>query len=87
MLNLMGTWFQDVFYKKNVPSEAVGHYLINRDKTERLDKFVKAFPDSRVDEIVSEIEKAVDLIGRNVYLNLILMNLGLRIREYLHPKS
>ncbi len=87
MLNLMGTWFQDVFYRKNLPPELAGRFLINRDKAERLDKFVKAFPHANVEQVLSEIEKAVDLIGRNIYLNLILMNLGLRIRECLHPKQ
>lgn len=90
ILHIMATWFQDAFYAKNLTdrSDMLKSLIVNHDKTERIEKFVRSFPRMDFDLAVSEIEKAVDLISRNVYLNLILINLGLNLRKILfHSKN
>lgn len=89
ILTMLITWFQDVVYMRELGEDKslIDRFLINEDKTERLEKFIKAFPRVRVEEALSEIEKAVDLIGRNIYINLILMNLGLNLRSIVNPSS
>jgi hypothetical protein len=83
ILTIMSTWFQDSFYMnylKETP-DTLDSMLINRDKMERLQKFNRNFPKADADLAVIEIEKAVDLISRNIYLNLVLINLGLNLRK------
>lgn len=83
ILSIMSTWFQDAFYLNHLKDDqAVLHSLVvNHDKLERVEKFIRNFPRANVDLAVTEIEKAVDLISRNIYLNLILINLGLSLRK------
>ncbi len=89
LLTLMMAWFQDIFHMKNMnnQSDKVLVHLVNQDKKERLEKFVRSFPHVDADLAVSEIEKAVDLISRNVYLNLVLINLGLNLKKFIFSKK
>ncbi|MBL7994703.1 hypothetical protein JNM05_04975 [bacterium] len=90
VLNIMATWFQDAFYVNNLRShsELLETLVINHDKIDRVEKFTVNFPSANLDSAVNEIEKAVDLISRNVYLNLILINLGLNLRKIIfHPRN
>lgn len=83
ILSIMSTWFQDSFYISHVKDDSslLNSMLINHDKIERIEKFIRNFPRTNVDLALTEIEKAVDLISRNIYLNLILINLGLNLRK------
>lgn len=83
ILSIMSTWFQDAFYMSHLKEDTVilNLQVINHDKLERIEKFIRNFPHVNVDLAVAEIEKAVDLISRNIYLNLILINLGLNLRK------
>lgn len=83
ILLIMLAWFQDIFYISHLQDhpETLKKSLINHDLTERLEKFVRNFPRTNTETAVFEIEKAVDLISRNVYLNLVLVNLGLNLRH------
>jgi DNA polymerase-3 subunit delta' len=89
MLTLMMAWFQDLFYMKhlNGHSDILNINLINQDRKDRLEKFVRNFPHADVDSALFEIEKAVDLISRNVYLNLVLINLGLNLQKLILSKQ
>lgn len=78
ILNLALTWFEDVLYVQNGLAESV---VVNVDNLDRLNKFLRNFPQTNIEKTISELEKAVDLISRNVYLNLILINLGLSLRR------
>ena len=83
ILSIMSTWFQDAFYMSHLKEDSaiLNSLVINHDKLERIEKFIRNFPRVNVDLAVAEIEKAVDLISRNIYLNLILINLGLNLRK------
>lgn len=83
ILNIMSTWFQDIFYVSHLKTtpETLDLFVINQDKQDRLEKFVRNFPKTDADRAVIEIEKAVDLISRNIYLDLVLINLGLNLRK------
>ncbi len=83
ILTLMSTWFQDAFYLEHLREHEslLRTFAINQDRSERLERFVRNFPRADADLAVIEIEKAVDLISRNIYLNLVLINLGLNLRR------
>lgn len=82
-LSIMSTWFQDAFYMSHLNDDTIvmKAMIINHDKIERIEKFMHNFPRADINLAVTEIEKAVDLISRNIYLNLILINLGLNLRK------
>lgn len=83
-LNLLSVWFHDVLTVMafNGKPEATKPFIVNEDLSDRLARFVQNFPSLDIDKSQVEIEKAVDLISRNVYLNLILIHLGLKIRQF-----
>lgn len=78
VLTLAIAWFEDALY---VLHEVDSSNIVNQDKVDRLRKFLINFPQTNVEKTVFELEKAVDLISRNVYLNLILINLGITLRR------
>jgi hypothetical protein len=57
--------------------------LVNIDKIETLEKFIGAFQQVNYDEMIFEIDNALDLINRNVNLTLILVVLFDNMRKYL----
>jgi len=83
MLTLLLSWFQDIHYAGHLSGqpEQLGKFLINTDKWERLRKFCAKFPGAQPDRMAAETEKAVDLISRNAYLNAVLTQLALRLRQ------
>ncbi len=83
ILQLMLTWFQDTAALINCGKDksAVLSRITNIDKAERLQKFAGRFPGIPLAEIAGEIEKAVELILRNVYLPLVFTQLGLSLRK------
>jgi len=82
ILLIMLSWFEDVFYVQQLQEypDLLKTQLSSQNMTDRVQKFAKNFPQTDVDRAAREIEKAVDLISRNVYLNLVLVNLGLHLR-------
>lgn len=77
-LELAITWFEDALYVRHGVDASV---MVNQDKEDRLQKFLRNFPQTNIEKTIFELEKAVDLISRNVYLNLILINLGISLRR------
>ena len=83
ILQLMLTWFQDTgaLLAGGVNNDDVLNRITNLDKADRLRKFATRFPAIPLQEIARDIEKAVELILRNVYLPLVLTQLGLTLRR------
>lgn len=89
MLNQILLWFQDsamIAATGSTPDEAK-RYLIHADKTERLFRFTERFRSIPYEKIVTETEKSVELISRNVYLPLIITDLALKLRQHLMSSS
>lgn len=83
LMTLMLTWFQDAstVIACGGMTAAVQERITNHDKADRLSKFAARFSGIPVREIAQEIEKAVDLILRNVYLPLVMTHLALALRR------
>lgn len=78
-LFFLNIWIRDLLrVKAGVNSDP--SMLTNSDLAERLGKLNANFPNSDIFSIVMELEEAEKLIGQNVQLTLILVNLSLRLR-------
>ncbi len=84
MLSLILLWFRDV---QILMEEGDESFLINLDQMETLKKFVSAFEAIEFQIAFSEIEKAINLIERNVQINLILIVLMIKLRSALILKG
>jgi DNA polymerase III subunit delta' len=80
-LFFLNSWFSDILkvkYTNNV------NQVANIDLQERLIKFNKNYSESDVYNIILSLEEAEKLIGQNVQLQLILVNLSFKLKNYLH---
>lgn len=89
LLSLMLIWFRDALILANDENEKAGleEKIINRDQLETLNKFVAVFRHIKFDLTFSEIEKAIELIDRNVQINLILIVLFARLQKIISYKG
>lgn len=80
-LFFLNSWFSDIIkvrYSGNLND------IANIDMHERLIKFDKNYSESDIYSIVLSLEAAEKLIGQNVQLQLILVNLAFKLKNYLH---
>lgn len=82
ILKLLTIWFRDalVFRETGGKDEQL---LIHYDQIEVLRNFTKSFPGADLHSAVNEIEKMLELMDRNVQINLILIVLLNRLRNFL----
>jgi DNA polymerase-3 subunit delta' len=83
LLNLLILWFKDALHLSILGNKT---QLINIDFAQELIKFTDHYQASNFEEIVSEIEKAVENVDRNIYNPLILTLLSIRIKRKLVRK-
>jgi DNA polymerase III subunit delta' len=88
-LSLVLIWFRDVLVLRNGAGHnlAVADLLVNADHRETLEKFSGAFVDIGFDDIFSEVERSIELIDRNVQIQLILIVLLTRLQRHLVIKG
>ncbi len=80
-LMLFEMWFRDaLFYSKSQDILKI----INLDMKEVIEKFVNNIDNFDYSEAIKLIEKSINLIKKNVNIQLILVNLYLGLRTYLH---
>lgn len=79
-LFFLNIWIRDLLRVK-ASGNADPEELTNYDLAERLGKLNANFPNSDIFNIVLELEEAEKLIGQNIQLTLILVNLSLRIKK------
>lgn len=85
LLNLMLLWFRDaLIYLDGNRNE---HSIVNIDQIDVLEKFCNSFEKLDIKKIVDDIETAIQLIDRNVYINLIILNLFYRLKYNLRRKN
>lgn len=84
ILYLMLSWTRDLLLFKTMGDEAL---LINLDQKESIRRFCMNVPDANLAAMVRIIEQAIELIGRNVQINLILIVLGEKLHQAMHGKG
>jgi DNA polymerase III subunit delta' len=73
-LLLMLLWFRDAL------SLVHGGRIINIDLEERLHRFVSKYHGSDLHQILADIEKAISLVERFVYIKLVLLQLAVELK-------
>jgi hypothetical protein len=72
-------WFRDAIVLKERGEEGV----INHDQLADLEKFVSRFGSSDLAGCTVAVEKAFELLRRNVYLPLVLLSLTVQLKRLL----
>ncbi|HMQ78714.1 MAG TPA: DNA polymerase III subunit [Ignavibacteria bacterium] len=80
-LFFLNIWIRDLLRVK-AAGEAIPDLLTNYDLAERLGKLNSNFPESDIFNIVLQLEEADKLIGQNIQLTLILVNLSIKLKKY-----
>jgi DNA polymerase III subunit delta' len=89
LLSLVLIWFRDVLIWRFGVAQglAVDAHMVNADRLDVLNKFSAAFQTIEFDPIFQEVERSIELIDRNVQINLILMVLLTRLQRHLVIKG
>ncbi len=89
ILALMLVWLRDALVIVNAPNLQLAseRQVVNIDKLEILAKFATAFERIDFEDAFLTIEKSIELIDRNVQLNLILIVLLVRLQRLLILKG
>lgn len=86
LLLLLCVWFRDAMVFKETAGEN-DRLLVHFDQTDVLKNFNTHFPKADLHGAVHEIEKSLDLMERNVQINLILIVLLNRLKSFLRRES
>ena len=76
-LLVVAGWFRDVLAVQS----GAGAYLLNTDLREPITKFAEHYPDADCSAAVDEIERSIDLVGKNVHLANLMIVLSQRLRR------
>lgn len=79
-LFFLNIWVRDLLRVK-ASGDSSSDMLVNFDLAERLGKLNANFPDSDIFNIILELEEAEKLIGQNIQLTLILVNLSIKLKR------
>jgi DNA polymerase III subunit delta' len=74
-LTLMLMWFRDALVLSH------GGDVINFDQSEELKRFLAKLPGADLVQVIGNIEKAISLVERNVYIQLVLLQLSVQMRQ------
>jgi DNA polymerase-3 subunit delta' len=78
-LTLLLIWFRDAMV------HAQGGEIINTDQAESIRKFVARFPEADLVRSLDDIQHAISLLRRNVYIMAVLLQLAVRLRSNILP--
>ena len=82
-LHLMITWTRDLLLFNTMGDDSL---LINLDQKESIERFCKNVPDANLDAMIYVIEQAIELVGRNVQIYLILVVLAEKLYHAMHGR-
>ncbi len=82
LLTMMLVWFRDAFVLK----EQSGDLLLNIDQETDLAKFVTKFGHQNIEQCLTAVEKALELLRRNVYLPLVMLSFSVQLRRILNAR-
>jgi DNA polymerase-3 subunit delta' len=72
---LMLLWMRDVqVYRENGKGSTDKSLLYNADQMEKVEQLHDIFTQIDIDKTITETENSIDLVDKNVYINLILIN-------------
>jgi DNA polymerase-3 subunit delta' len=80
-LSLMLMWMRDALVL------LTGGEIINLDQQDDIHKFVSKFPHADLVKTLTDIERAIFLVERNVYINVVMLQLVVQLRRHIltHP--
>jgi DNA polymerase-3 subunit delta' len=80
-LTLVSIWFRDALVLRE------GGSIISVDQKDELIRFVRKFPDANLAQLLGEVERAISLLQRNVYIVLVLVQLSIQMKRNILPAS
>lgn len=87
LIALMLVWFRDAMVLEIMQNESnYEEKIINIDRVDILKKFVSGLEPIDYNKVVPKIEHAIELIDRNVYLNLVIFQLLFDLKKYMRRK-
>ena len=87
LIALMLVWFRDAMVMELLQNESdYKDKIINIDRQDTLTKFVSGLERIDYDQVIPKIEQALESIDRNVYLNLVLLQLMFELKKFLRRK-
>ena len=87
LIVLMLVWFRDAMMLGLMQNELdYKEKIINIDRMDILKKFVTGLERIDYDQVIPKIEQAIELIDRNVYLNLVLLQLMFELKKFIRRK-
>jgi DNA polymerase-3 subunit delta' len=82
ILTMLLVWFRDtVIMREESPSN-----ILNIDQEKELSSFVGKFGTKNLEACMNSIERALELLRRNVYLPLVMLSLTVNLRRILNAK-
>ncbi|MDZ7319135.1 MAG: hypothetical protein ONB11_08280, partial [candidate division KSB1 bacterium] len=88
LLQLMVIWFRDAMLLSLHPNHADGtEKVVNIDRLPTLEKFISSLADIDYEQVIGRIERAIEYMDRNVYLNVILLELLFELKKFLRRKK
>lgn len=82
-LSSLSLWFRDIHAMR----EGCGDRIINVDLIISLQKFADHYTDARPEDAIRSLERSIDLIQRNVNINLVLITLSHTLYRCIKPNS
>lgn len=82
ILTMLLVWFRDTI----VVRENSAHIILNIDQEKDLGSFVGRFGTKNLEVCMISIERALELLRRNVYLPLVMLSLTVNLRRILNAK-
>ncbi len=79
ILAVMMMWFRDALVLSQ------GGEVINLDQQEELRRFVGRFPGADLVRVIADIERAISLVERNVYIKLVFLQLAVQLKAAILP--
>ena len=87
LVTLMLVWFRDSMVLAVLESETdAREKIVNIDRLEILKKFISALEPINYYQVIPKIERAITLIDRNVYINLVLLQLLFELKKFMRRK-
>jgi DNA polymerase III subunit delta' len=80
-LHLLLMWMRDALVLLQ------GGEVINLDQQDDLQKFVSKFPEADLFAVLAQVERAISLVERNIYINLVLLQLAVQLRRNILPQT
>lgn len=88
ILVMMAVWFRDSMILESLDEEVdIQQKVVNIDRLDTMKKFVDSLEAMDYEKVLQKIERALELIDRNVYLNLTLIQLMYELKQLMRRKK